>query len=158
MISRFSRSWQVDFLETLKKLFEDMMIFPVIISHCCRCTEFSDSLGGSDSIVPTLPSSSGKQLFHPTSLETEDRRGTIRHKNQEKEQSSSQAFSFITHKLFIQCIIWLINHQKKITFAENYFTYLLSRFFWTFYLQFFFLFSFSFLQCFSAFFFRIFFL
>ena len=112
MISRFSRSWQVDFLETLKKLFEDKMIFPVIISHCCRCTEFSDSLGGSDSIVPTLPSSSGKQLFHPTSLETEDRRGTIRHKNQEKEQSSSQAFSFITHKLFIQCIIWLINHQK----------------------------------------------
>ena len=158
MISRFSRSWQVDFLETLKKLFEDKMIFPVIISHCCRCTEFSDSLGGSDSIVPTLPSSSGKQLFHPTSLETEDRRGTIRHKNQEKEQSSSQAFSFITHKLFIQCIIWLINHQKKITFAENYFTYLLSRFFWTFYLQFFFLFSFSFLQCFLAFFFRIFFL
>ena len=113
MISRFSRSWQVDFLETLKKLFEDKMIFPVIISHCCRCTEFSDSLGGSDSIVPTLPSSSGKQLFHPTSLETEDRRGTIRHKNQEKEQSSSQAFSFITHKLFIQCIIWLINHQKN---------------------------------------------
>ena len=89
------------------------MIFrPIIISHCC-CTEFSDSLCGSNSIVPTLPSSSGKQLFHPTSLETEDRRGTIRHKNQEKEQSSSQAFSFITHKLFIQCIIWHINHQKN---------------------------------------------
>ena len=131
MISRFSRSWQVDFLETLKKLFEDMMIFSVIISHCCRCTEFSDSLGGSDSIVPTLPSSSGKQLFHPTSLETEDRRGTIRHKNQEKEQSSSQAFSFITHKLFIQCIIWRINH-KKITFSKNYFSYFFLRFFWIF--------------------------
>ena len=93
------------FFRDIEKLFEDKMIFPVIISHCCRCTEFSDSLGGSDSIVPTLPSSSGKQLFHPTSLETEDRRGTIRHKNQEKEQSSSQAFSFITHKLFTQCII-----------------------------------------------------
>ena len=131
MISRFSRSWQVDFLETLKKLFEDKMIFPVIISHCCRCTEFSDSLGGSDSIVPTLPSSSGKQLFHPTSLETEDRRGTIRHKNQEKEQSSSQAFSFITHKLFIQCIIWLINHQKK-KIAKSYFSHLFPRFFWIF--------------------------
>ena len=34
-----------------------------------RCTELSDSLRGSDGVVPPLPSSSGKQFFHPPSLE-----------------------------------------------------------------------------------------
>ena len=82
MISRFCKLTSRFFLID-EKLFEDMlMIFrPIIISHCC-CTEFSDSLCGSNSIVPTLPSSSGKQLFHPTSLE--DRRND-KHKNQEDE-------------------------------------------------------------------------
>ena len=103
------------FLETLKKLFEDKMIFPVIISHCCRCTEFSDPLGGSDSIVPTLPSSSGKQLFHPTSLE--DRRND-KHKNQEDEfllrLSLLSHTNYSTHCYKISNCVQKFNFRKKI--------------------------------------------
>ena len=53
-----------------------------VVSHRC-CTEFSNPLGGSDSVVPALPSSSGKQLFHPPGLEGE---GTINIKTTRREE------------------------------------------------------------------------
>ena len=77
-----------------------------VVSHRC-CTEFSNPLGGSDSVVPALPSSSGKQLFHPPGLEGE---GTInikttkRGKKNERGTGPSLRLSLLSHKTVTQCI------------------------------------------------------